>query len=476
MWSGTRRAFPEKMQSIDRLRREHTAIDRAIARGRAALHPLDADEMSRLLDFFERFAERAHNEVEDAVLFKELRQNLGEAIAPPIDVMEREHEVARTYLKVARSAFQEIEKGDPRSHQRLEMAFEAYCGLLRSRIEKEEHLFFPFAERFLPPERDADLDQRLVAGRRAQMDDAEHERVIAAMQATIVPDNLHIDARSLDRGMLEAAQGETMETALLGRTLYQEGDHINALFADFSHGLAVQSNQFLIAHGGVGMVLDPGGPKIYPDVLAQTERFLPRRALKYVFLSHQDPDIGTSLNAWLLDTPAQAVISTLWARFIPHFAVERLLLHRLKTIPDAGMRLDLGGTELIILPAHFLHSPGNFHVYDPVSKILFSGDLGASIGTDQRSVQDFEQHIPRMLAFHKRYMASGKALKAWVAMARTLDVQTIAPQHGAIFEGPALVSRFYEWCESLECGVDLLQGYSVPERAPPSGAAGAASG
>ncbi len=464
------------MHSIDRLRREHTAIDRAIARARAALHPLDADEMSRLLDFFERFAEHAHNDVEDAIVYKELRQNLGEAIAPPIDVMEREHDVARTYLKVARSAFQEIEKGDPRSHQRLEMALEAYCGLLRSRIEKEEHLFFPFAERFLPPERDLDLDQRLLAARRAKMDDAEHDRVIAAMQAPIAADGAHLDARSLDRGMLEAAHPETMETALLGRTLYEDGGHINALFADFSHGLAVQSNQFLIVHGGVGMVLDPGGPKIYPDVLAQTERFLPRRALKYIFLSHQDPDIGTSLNAWLLDTPAQAVISTLWARFIPHFAVERLLLHRLKTIPDAGLRLDLGGTELLILPAHFLHSPGNFHVYDPVSKILFSGDLGASIGTDQRSVQDFEQHIPRMLAFHKRYMASGKALKAWVAMARTLDVQTIAPQHGAILEGPELVARFYEWCETLDCGVDLLQGYSVPEPAPASGALAPAAG
>jgi hemerythrin-like domain-containing protein len=456
------------MHSIDRLRREHTAIDRAIARARAALHPLDADEMSRLLDFFERFAEHAHNDVEDAVVYKELRQNLGEAIAPPIDVMEREHDVARTYLKVARSAFQEIEKGDPRSHQRLEMALEAYCGLLRSRIEKEEHLFFPFAERFLPPERDLDLDQRLLAARRTKMDDAEHDRVIAAMQAPIAADGAHLDARSLDRGMLEAAHPETMETALLGRTLYEDGGYINAL-------CRLQP----WAGGAVEPVPDRmgrGDDFWRPQDLSRRagRRFLPGARSLHLLLPPRS-DIGTCQRL-AADTPAQAVISTLWARFIPHFAVERLLLHRLKTIPDAGLRLDLGGTELLILPAHFLHSPGNFHVYDPVSKILFSGDLGASIGTDQRSVQDFEQHIPRMLAFHKRYMASGKALKAWVAMARTLDVQTIAPQHGAILEGPELVARFYEWCETLDCGVDLLQGYSVPEPAPASGALAPAAG
>ena len=29
------------------------------------------------------------------------------------------------------------------------------------------------------------------------------------------------------------------------------------------------------------------------------------------------------------------------------------------------------------LPAHFLHSVGNFHIYDPIAKILYTGDLGA---------------------------------------------------------------------------------------------------
>ena len=50
----------------------------------------------------------------------------------------------------------------------------------------------------------------------------------------------------------------------------------------------------------------------------------------------------------------------------------------LHAIPDEGRIIELGGAKLYYLPAHFLHSEGNFQLYDPTSKILYSGDLGAS--------------------------------------------------------------------------------------------------
>ena len=39
-----------------------------------------------------------------------------------------------------------------------------------------------------------------------------------------------------------------------------------------------------------------------------------------------------------------------------------------------------GNGKLMALPAHFLHSSGNHQIYDPESRILYSGDLGASVG------------------------------------------------------------------------------------------------
>lgn len=248
-------------------------------------------------------------------------------------------------------------------------------------------------------------------------------------------------------------------------TLYDDGTHRNLMLEDFGHSQMVQANQHLIVHAGAGMILDPGGHKVYNRALSETTALLGRSTLKYIFLSHQDPDIVAALNGWLMTTDAVAYVSALWLRFIPHFGLDSLVIDRLKPIPDEGMHLDLAGAHLVLLPAHFLHSAGNFSVYDPVSKILYSGDIGASFGMDDQVVADFPVHVKYMEGFHRRYLASRKAVRAWVAMVRSLDVETIAPQHGALFRGKEMSGRFLDWLHGLDCGVDLLpERYLVPVR------------
>lgn len=239
--------------------------------------------------------------------------------------------------------------------------------------------------------------------------------------------------------------------------LFDDGTHKNVLLEDFGlGGLAVQANQHIIVHGRAGMILDPGGHKVYSKVLAETLSILGKAKLQYIFLSHQDPDIVAAVNGWLMTTDADAYVSTLWMRFVPHFGISHLVADRLKPIPDEGRMFDLDGAQLVVLPAHFLHSEGNFQVYDPVSKILYSGDLGASLGTDYWAVSDFDAHIPYMEGFHRRYMASNKVMKSWADMVRGLDIEIIAPQHGAYFKGKDMVGRFIDWCADLQCGVDLI--------------------
>ncbi len=240
--------------------------------------------------------------------------------------------------------------------------------------------------------------------------------------------------------------------------LYDDGTHRNILLDDFGlGGLAIQANQHIIAHDDSGMILDPGGHKVYGMVLAETFSVLGKATLRYIFLSHQDPDIVAAVNGWLMTTAADAYISRLWIRFVPHFGFDHLIADRLKPIPDEGMVFDLSGARLLFLPAHFLHSEGNFQIYDPISKILYSGDLGASIGVNYLCVPDFDAHIAYMEGFHRRYMASKKVMKAWANMVRGLDIEIIAPQHGAYFKGKEMVGRFIDWCADLECGVDLIE-------------------
>ncbi len=248
------------------------------------------------------------------------------------------------------------------------------------------------------------------------------------------------------------------------KVLFESDSHKNILLEDFGHGEMVQANVHLIIDNGKGMILDPGGHKVYKYLIAEIGRIIGISHLEYIFLSHQDPDIVAAINGWLMTTKAKALSSKLWLRFIPHFGVDKFVIDRLIGIDDEGGIIKLGESDLYILPAHFMHSPGNLHVYDPTAKILYSGDLGASLGQNYQIVENFEEHIKYMEGFHRRYIPTNKVLKAWVRMARQLDIETIAPQHGAILKGKEMVNKFLDWIENLECGIDIMEDkYKIPQ-------------
>lgn len=244
-------------------------------------------------------------------------------------------------------------------------------------------------------------------------------------------------------------------------TLFKNEEHINVMFNDLSKGYMVQSNQHLIVHNGEAMLLDPGGHKIYPKLSSDLDRVIKKNWLKYIFFSHQDPDIIASANAWLLISDAEAYLSELWIRFIPHFGVDKYVISRIHSIPDKGMTLNLGGIELKIIPAHFLHSAGNFQVYDPISKILYSGDLGASFGVKESIIDDFERNSQFFESFHKRYLPCNRAIKLWIKTIKQLDIEMIAPQHGAVIKSSQAVRKFLHWLERLPCGLDLMYSMGI---------------
>ncbi len=247
------------------------------------------------------------------------------------------------------------------------------------------------------------------------------------------------------------------------RQLYNRDDHQFILLEGFGHGEMVPTNQAVIGNGNECILLDPGGHKVHYDLMNEVSSLVSLGDLKYLFFSHQDPDIVAAANAWLMLTDAVGYISELWLRFIPHFGVDELLIPRLKGIPDGGMRLPLGSTEIIFLPAHFLHSAGNFQVYDPLSKTLFSGDLGASIAPGYIEVTDFDAHIASMQAFHHRYMPSATANRLWAEMVRKLDIERIVPQHGAIFPDRYTSQRFIDWVDALPGAAEFMKElYKVP--------------
>jgi flavorubredoxin len=250
----------------------------------------------------------------------------------------------------------------------------------------------------------------------------------------------------------------------MSQLLYDNGTHKCIAFTDLVEGEGIQANQFLIVNNGEGMLLDPGGNLTYKNLLAEMASYFLPAHLDYVFASHEDPDIVASANGWLLITDAKILIANEWTRFLPHFCSKGMTAGRVIGIPPQGMKVNLAGQELFIVPAHYMHSVGNFQVYDPVSKILFSGDLGANLvsGHDASKViegaEAFAAHraAPSMDGFHRRYMGGQKVCRLWTNMARGMDIEWIVPQHGASFKGRETVLAFLDWFEGLESGPDLL--------------------
>ncbi len=242
--------------------------------------------------------------------------------------------------------------------------------------------------------------------------------------------------------------------------LYDDGHHKCIMFSfdDEEHEdryLAV--NQFLIIQNDSGILVDPGSQAVFDEMYDSVSRHIDPQKLKYIFFSHQDPDVAASIAEWSIATSAKIVISALWTRFMSHYGL--MDMSRLTALPDVGARIHFGDDYLQFVPAHFLHSPGNFSLYDSRSKILFSGDIGAAVMSPTnvyKTVGDFAAHQPLLEGFHSRYMASNTFCRAWVERVRQLEVSQIAPQHGALFTD-GNVKAFVDWFETLKCGGDSVK-------------------
>lgn len=238
-------------------------------------------------------------------------------------------------------------------------------------------------------------------------------------------------------------------------TLYEHGDHSWRVVArdPTRPSYLIDTNEYVIESAGVAMITDPGGQEIFPAVFGSLSSDFDSRKIASIFSSHQDPDVISSLALWLAFNPKiRCYASWLWSQFIPHFGGDG---ETIIALPDEGCPIELGRITLQAIPAHYLHSSGNLHLYDPVAKILFTGDIGAALLPPSHQdlfVQDFDSHIRHAEGFHRRWMGSNEAKNDWCDRVSRLEIDMLCPQHGALYRGEN-VARFIEWFRALKVGV-----------------------
>jgi len=255
---------------------------------------------------------------------------------------------------------------------------------------------------------------------------------------------------------------------MLCHTIYEQGDHTWLVFGQDPErpDSVIDTNQVAIISNGSAVLLDPGGLEIFPSYLSALSEKVAVDKIDHIVLSHQDPDVASSLPLWrqVCKPEVKFHVSELWPRFLAHLDAEIAF----EQIPDEGMDLELAnGLTFQVIPAHYLHSPGNFNVYDPIARVLFTGEIGTALmpsgNRDGFVVTDFDDYAPFMENFHRRWMAARQARDAWVARVSRLDVDALVPHHGLILEGDN-VQRFLEWFSALEIGTGIDPMYAGGER------------
>lgn len=238
-----------------------------------------------------------------------------------------------------------------------------------------------------------------------------------------------------------------------------DGGHRWVVFGrdpDKNQGI-IDTNQFLVVSGERALVIEPGGTEVFAPMLVAVVEHVGIERVTDLFASHQDPDIISSLGLWDVSVPnATLHAPAIWEGFLRHFGCDHITY---QPIPDNGGTIDLGNVSLHIVPAHYLHSSANFHLYDPQARILMSGDIGACLEPPGAPlfVERFSDHVPLMKYFHERWMPSEAAKQDWIARVRQLDIELMAPQHGRIFRRDD-VQRFLDWFEALPVGTAIRRG------------------
>jgi flavorubredoxin len=212
-------------------------------------------------------------------------------------------------------------------------------------------------------------------------------------------------------------------------------------------------NPYLIADGDQAVLIDAGSR---PDFAAVMMKILqtgisPGQIVALVY-HHPDPDLCGSMSNMvdICANPGLKILSDPVNNIFLSYYLESDKRDLLKSVDEYGFGFTIGERVLRFFKTPFAHSAGSFITYDQKTKTLFTSDLFGSLSKhwdlflrfedDCLVCGDYNRCITRqgycplqdILEFHRKVIPSEKALKHAMNVVGSLDVQTIAPQHGSI--------------------------------------------
>ncbi|MFO0556108.1 MAG: hemerythrin domain-containing protein [Polyangiaceae bacterium] len=152
------------MKVTDDLRHDHAVFLVALELLDAVVAALDKSDaeaeghLAGLLEFFSSFVDYCHHGKEEECLFPALEKCGLPRDGGPIGVMLSEHEFGRALLHQMRGALARLGEGDATARADLREAARGYHAFLQAHIYKENNVLFAMADRFVPADAAAALD------------------------------------------------------------------------------------------------------------------------------------------------------------------------------------------------------------------------------------------------------------------------------------------------------------------------------
>lgn len=176
------------------------------------------------------------------------------------------------------------------------------------------------------------------------------------------------------------------------------------------------------------------------------------RALDYLVVQHMEPDHCAMIEEMLHRYPEAKLVCSAKAlgmlqQFYGMDAKERAL------VVAEGDKLSTGRHTLHFIMAPMVHWPEVMVTYDELNKTLFSADAFGSFGALAGNIMDDEIDIDNVwMNDARRYYTNivgkyGAQVQALLKKASALDIETICPLHGPVWQADLglLLDKYQKW-------------------------------
>jgi len=244
---------------------------------------------------------------------------------------------------------------------------------------------------------------------------------------------------------------------MLCHVLAEEGEHLWLAFrmpVDQANGARIATH-YVVCSGDEAILIDPGGPGDFGALLNAVTEKIDLSKISGIVITQGGAHSCGSIGLWAevlgYDTPIYAAE-----------AIAPELLHidpelEIRPVSENGGEVALAdGSALHLIAAPYLPTAASLTLYDPITRVLYTSDIGTAEGKwaedDTPFCEKFSLVGHAMNAFHETWFASGVARDDWMERVSPLAVDIVAPRSGPCFRDKN-VEHFMNWLASLDIGV-----------------------